>query len=134
MAKKNTNNLTLLKILLILSIFFINFISIPYNYTFLFNNIFYIIFILVITITLLVNRELLNAIIISSIGFILFLKSLKTNPKNIKNSEINKTRNLFSYNTHLYKTSFEETFIKNSNNNNFDKNIPNKLDITIKKC
>tara|TARA_Y100000996_G_C22535687_1_gene648180 strand:- start:711 stop:1115 length:405 start_codon:yes stop_codon:yes gene_type:complete len=134
MAKKNNNNLTLLKILLILSIFFINFISIPYNYTFLFNNIFYIIFILVITITLLVNRELLNAIIISSIGFILFLKSLKTNPKNIKNSEINKTRNLFSYNTHLYKTSFEETFIKNSNNNNFNENIPNKLDITIKKC
>ena len=134
MAKKNNNNLTLLKILLILSIFFINFISIPYNYTFLFNNIFYIIFILVITITLLVNRELLNAIIISSIGFILFLKSLKTNPKNIKNFEINKTRNLFSYNTHLYKTSFEETFIKNSNNNNFNENIPNKLDITIKKC
>ena len=86
MAKKNTNSSIVLKILLIMSIFFINFISIPYDYTFLFNNIFFILFIIFITISLLINKELLNAIIISSLGFILYLKSLKTNPENIKNN------------------------------------------------
>lgn len=134
MAKKNTNSSIVLKILLIISIFFINFISIPYDYTFLFNNIFFILFIIFITISLLINKELLNAIIISSLGFILYLKSLKTNPENIKNNENNKIKNLFSYNTHLYKTSLEETFINTIKNNNIYKNIPNKKNLSLKKC
>jgi len=134
MAKKNTNSSIVLKILLIMSIFFINFISIPYDYTFLFNNIFFILFIIFITISLLINKELLNAIIISSLGFILYLKSLKTNPENIKNNENNKIKNLFSYNTHLYKTSLEEKFINIIKNNNIYKNIPNKKNLSIKEC
>jgi hypothetical protein len=134
MAKKNTNSSIVLKILLIMSIFFINFISIPYDYTFLFNNIFFILFIIFITISLLINKELLNAIIISSLGFILYLKSLKTNPENIKNNENNKIKNLFSYNTHLYKTSLEEKFINTIKNNNIYKNIPNKKNLSLKEC
>ena len=117
-----------------MSIFFINFISIPYDYTFLFNNIFFILFIIFITISLLINKELLNAIIISSLGFILYLKSLKTNPENIKNNENNKIKNLFSYNTHLYKTSLEEKFINTIKNNNIYKNIPNKKNLSLKEC
>ena len=134
MAKKNTNSLIVLRILLIISIFFINFISIPYDYTFLFNNIFFILFIIFITISLLINKELLNAIIISLLGFILYSKSLKTDPENIKNNENNKIKNLFSYNDHLYKTSLEEKFINTIKNNNIYKNIPNKKDISLKEC
>lgn len=134
MAKKNTNSSIVLKILLIISIFFINFISIPYDYTLLFKNIFFILFIIFITISLLINKELLNAIIISSLGFILYLKSLKTNAENIKNNENNKIKKIFSYNTHLYKTSLEEKFINTIKNNNIYKNIPNKKNISLKEC
>lgn len=114
---KNISNMKTIEILFIvlLILYLITGVNIPYNLTPYVNNIFMYGSLIALVILLVLNKKYALAIIFAVASFVFINRSSKISHNLMKPSTQNKNKTLNNLNTHLTKTSLEEEIIGSIN-------------------
>jgi len=110
---KNINNMKTIEILFIvlLVLYLISGVNVPYNFTPYVNNIFMYASLVALVILLFLNNKYALAIIFAVAAFVLVNRTSKISNHIMKPSTQNKDRTLNNLNNHLTKTTLEEEII-----------------------
>lgn len=100
------------KLMIFVPLIIFNFIDIPYNLSFIFNNFIFYLIVLISIITLIKNNQFIYAIFVALLSFILINKSMATDPLQLKPSEENKQKKMIQYNIESSEPTLEEDIIK----------------------
>lgn len=114
---KNIGNMKTIEILFIvlLVLFLISGVNVPYNLTPYVNNVFMYGSLVALVILLFLNNKYALAIIFAVAAFVLINRSSKISHQVMKPSTQNKNNTLNNLNTHLTKTSLEEEVVGSMN-------------------